>query len=445
MPKRITIIGGGSATFTPQLVRLFIESDVLKGSTIVLMDVDQHRLQVMDTLASQLVEAEAADLTIESTASQRESLVDADFVITAIAVGGADAYELDIEIPGRYGIYMHVCDSVGPGGISRALRHIPVLTSVCQDLEEVSPRALLFNYANPLAANCMAMRRTTSIEVTGLCTCSTIPQNAEYLARLTGIDAGDLLLPAPAAGINHCAGVLRLGLKDGRNALSLLKERVGEPVIKWGLETYGVLPYCWSHWTEFFPSLCRLEESYQGRLQGMRMQYDMKVFDMEDPECPGSRARGRRWEQVVESWIGERGAGRISADSLPSAESVQIVGVMEALLENRNEVHVVNVPNRGAIGNLPDDAIVEVSATVGGYGITPIHVGNLPDSLAATLRSHIAAQELTVQAALTGDRKVALRAFLHDPQIASVLTPQETERMLDEMLEAHAAYLPQFS
>jgi len=444
MPKRITIIGGGSATFTPQLMRLFVQSEILRGSTIVLMDVDHHRLEVMATLARQLIEGEGAELKIESTNDQRESLVDADFVITAIAVGGAEAYELDIEIPAQYGIYMHVCDSVGPGGISRALRHIPVLASVCQDLEELSPRAIVFNYANPLAANCMAMRRTTSIEAIGLCTCSTIPQNAEYLASLMGVETSDLVLPAPAAGLNHCAAILRLRLKNGRDAMPLLKERVSEPVTKWGLETYGILPYCWSHWTEFFPSLCRLEEQYQGKLQGMKMRYDMKVFDMEDPECPGSRARGRKWEQVVESWISGEGGKRVSVDMLPSAESVQLVEIMEALLENRNEVHVVNVPNQGAIGNLPDDAIVEVSAIVGGYGIKPIHVGDLPDSLAATLRNHVAVQELTVEAALTGDRKAALRAFLQDPQIASALTPNETGRLLDEMLEAHAGHLPQF-
>lgn len=445
MASMITIIGGGSATFTPQLMRLFIQSEFLKGSTVVLMDVDAHRLEVMDTLAKMLVDKEGADLQIESTTDQRASLVDADFVITAIAVGGPDTYELDIEIPAKYGIYMHVCDSVGPGGIMRGLRNIPVLVSVCQDLEEVSPHAVVFNYANPMSANCLAMQRATSIKTIGLCTCSTIPSNAEYLASLTGLDPNELVLPAPAAGLNHCSAILELRMMDGRDAMPLLERRVIEPVTKWGLDTYGVLPYCWSHWTEFFPSLCRLEEEYRGKLQGAKMKYDMKVFDMEDPECPGARARGRKWEQVVESWISGKDEEGVSLDMLPVAESVQVVEIMGALLENRNEVHVVNVANQGAIGNLPDDAIVEVSAVVGGYGIKPIHVGDLPDPLAATLRNHIAVQELMVEAALTGDRKVALRAFLQDPQIASALTPEETERLLGEMLEVHAGHLPQFS
>lgn len=139
-----------------------------------------------------------------------------------------------------------------------------------------------------------------------------------------------------------------------------------------------------------------------------------------------------------------RGEEEISLDVLHKDESVQVVEVMESLIENRNEVHVVNVPNRGAIDNLPPEAIVEVSATVGGYGIQPIHVGSLPEPVAATLRQHITVQELTVEAALTGDRQIALQAFLQDPQIASVLTPEETVNLLDELLKAHTDYLPQF-
>ena len=141
MRKKITVIGGGSSTFVPQLMRLFIGSEVLKGSTLTLMDIDARRLEVMDRLCRILVEKEEADFGIESTTDQRESLIDADFVITAISVGGMDAWEKDIEIPARYGIYMAIADSIGPGGIMRALRHIPVLASVVDDLSEVAPQA----------------------------------------------------------------------------------------------------------------------------------------------------------------------------------------------------------------------------------------------------------------------------------------------------------------
>ncbi|HEY66523.1 MAG TPA: alpha-glucosidase/alpha-galactosidase, partial [Caldilineae bacterium] len=158
MPAKITIIGGGSSTFVPQLMRLFIGSEVLAGSTITLMDIDSHRLEVMDRLCRILVEREEADLTIESTTNQRESLVGADFVITAISVGGMDAWEKDIEIPAKYGVYMAIADSIGPGGIMRAFRHIPVLASVADDVSQVAPRAWIFNYTNPVSAIITALR-----------------------------------------------------------------------------------------------------------------------------------------------------------------------------------------------------------------------------------------------------------------------------------------------
>ena len=438
MAYKITIIGGGSSTFTPQLMRLFIQSGVLHGSTITLMDVDAHRLEVMDTLCKQLVERERAELEIESTTDRRGSLVDADFVIGAIAVGGLDAWEKDIEIPAKYGVYMPICDSIGPGGMMRAFRHIPPLVEVCRDLEKVSPEAWVFNYSNPSTANAIAMHRATGIKAVGLCTCSGIPRNAKYLAHWGGVAPEELQVPAPAAGLNHCAVILELRLKDGRDAFPLLREHVTQPVVKWGLENYGILPYCWSHWTEFYPSLTRLEEEYTGRLQGLKMNYGMVVHDMDH-----ERERARKWERLTEQWA--RGEGEeVSLDALPSAEAVEVVEIMEALIENRNEIHVVNIPNQGAIGNLPEGAIVEVSALVGDYGIQPIHVGDLPEPVAATLRQHITVQELTVEAALTGDRQIALQAFLQDPQIASVLTPEETAALLNELLEAHADYLPQF-
>mgnify|MGYP005632185059 CR=1 FL=1 len=168
------------------------------------------------------------------------------------------------------------------------------------------------------------------------------------------------------------------------------------------------------------------------------MKYGMHVHDM-----IRERERVKRWETLVEEMA--LGREEVSLDVLPKGESIEVVQIIEAILENRNEIHVVNVPNSGAISNLPGDAIVEVSCIVGRYGIQPIHVGKLPEPIAATLRNHIAVQKLTVEAAVTGSRDIAYKAFLQDPQVSSRLTPEETEELLDEMLNAHAKYLPTFS
>jgi alpha-galactosidase len=403
------------------------------------MDVDAQRLEVMDRLCNLLVEREGAALTVESTTEQRASLVDADFVIAAISVGGMDAWAADIEIPARYGVYMAIADSVGPGGIMRALRHIPALVSVAEDVRAVAPEAWLFNYSNPVSSILSALRRQVSeVKSVGLCTCPSITRNPRYLAEYAGVDADEIVLPAPAGGLNHCAFMLDVRLKDGRSAFPLILAHTALPILRWGLETYGVLPYCWSHVTEFFPVLSQLVEPYQGKLQGLEMQYGLHVHDMEH-----ERARVHKWERLVAAWTGGQ-EREVSLNVLPSAEAIEVVEIMEALLTNRQTLFGLNVPNRGAIENLPPDAVVEVTSLVDGYGVRPVHVGALPEPLAATLRGHVTAQQLTTEAALTGDRKTALQAFIQDPQTQARLAMEDIEKMMEELFEAHREHLPQF-
>jgi alpha-galactosidase len=272
-----------------------------------------------------------------------------------------------------------------------------------------------------------------------MCTCPSITRRPRYMAEWAGVDPQEIVVPAPAAGLNHCAFMLDVRLRDGRSAFPLMLERVQSPVLRWGLETYGVLPYCWSHVTEFFPALSRLVEPYQGRLQGLEMQYGLHVHDMEH-----ERARGRKWERLVQAWTSGQ-EREVTLNVLPSAEAIEVVAVMEALLTNGQALYGLNVPNQGAIDNLPADAVVEVTSLVDGYGVRPVHVGALPEPLAATLRGHIAAQKLTAEAALTGDYKTALQAFIQDPQSQARLSMDDIERLLQELLRAHADHLPQFA
>ena len=440
MHKKITIIGGGSSTFVPQLMRLFINSKVLSGSTIVLMDIDEKRLDVMDRLCRTLVEIEGVDLTITSTTNQRDSLKGTDFVISAISVGGMDAWEKDIEIPARHGVYMTIGDSVGPGGIMRALRHIPVLVRVVDDMAEVAPQAWLFNYSNPVTSIITALKiHRPAVNSVGLCSCPSITRNARYLAEWAGVDPAQLVLPVPAAGLNHCAFMLDARLVDGRSVFPFILERTDSVVQKWLLETYGVLPYCWSHVTEFFPMFSHLVEPYQGKLQGLEMQHGLHVHDMEH-----ERNRMQHWEQLVELWNTGQHKEEISLDVLPKAEAIEVVEIIEALLTNNKALFGLNVLNRGAISNLPDDAIVQVSSLVDGYGVRPVHVGALPEPLAVTLRTHIAAQQLTAKAALTGSYDLALQAFVQDPQNQARLDLEGIKALLNEMMEAHKTHLPQF-
>jgi len=287
----------------------------------------------------------------------------------------------------------------------------------------------------------MALELVSGINKVALCTCSAIPRYAEKLGRETGLPAKNLIAPALAGGLNHCAVITRLRLRDGRDAFPLALPRIKKQPVRFMLERYNVLPYCAGHWTEFFPAHSRLAESYEGRVQGLKMMYGRTVRDM-----AGHRERVRKWEKAAKRWLeGEGQQDKVFRSRLTAGEGIEVVDVIEALVENRNDVHAVVTKNRGAIPNLPFDAVVEVSSVVGGYGINPIHVGPLPEPIASNLRQHIDVFNLVAEAALTGSRKVALDALLLDAQTSAVLTAAETKQMLDEMMAAEAEFLPQFA
>jgi alpha-galactosidase len=437
---RITIIGGGSTTFVPPLIDLLMNSKPLQGSTLVLMDLDVQRLELMQSVCKKHVAEMGVDLKIESTTDRRKALSGADFVLVSIASGGSAMYEYDLEIPARYGIFTMGGETVGPGGLLHACRHIPILVDICREIEAVAPDAWLFNYTNPDTCVLMALERLSKLKKVSLCTCSSIPRRADQLAREIGLSPDDLVMPALAGGLNHCAAVLELKLKDGRDAFPVALPHVKKPILIHFMERYHVIPYGAGHWTEFFLEHTRLAEPYTGRVQGLKLKYGRHVRDMAE-----HNKRIEEWEATVRRYLeGDSEAEPVFLSPLTAGEGIEVVNVIESLIDNRNELHAVVTRNRGAIPNLPFNAVVEISSVVSGYGIHPVHVEPLPESIAANLRLHIDVFELVVEAALTGDRKVALDALLLDPQTSAVLTPSETGKMLDEMLAAEAEFLPQF-
>ena len=443
MATKVTIIGGGSSSFVPLLVRRLMQSPVLGSSQVTLMDVDEGRLSVMQSLADKLIANEHSELRVTSTTDQRASLSGADFVIAAISVGGMDAWANDLEIPGRHGIVMHVGDSVGPGGIMRAFRNAPVLAEVARNAAEVAPDAWVFNYTNPAPIEALAMRAAApQVRSYALCSCTGHPSSRQWLAQQAGVEPDRIAMPPVVAGINHCASIQQLRLTDGTDAMPLVRERATEPIVKWVLDRYGVLPYCWSHWTEFFPQMQRLEEPYAGTAQGVSMRYGITTHDM-----AYERSRVRGLEQLAETWTAE-GAAPVTLADLPKGdedEGIEVIDLIEAIVDNGNITLVVNAPNEGTIPNLPGEAIVEVNAQINAYGIRPIQTGPLPETLASHLRRFYDFQQQVVLAALSGDREQALHAFMLDPNTASRLDLDQTRMMMDEMLEANAQHLPLFA
>jgi alpha-galactosidase len=331
---------------------------------------------------------------------------------------------------------------IGPGGIMRSLRNAPVLASVARDVAEVAPRAWIFNYTNPAPVATLAMMTVPGVKSVSLCSCTAMPSDSVWLAAQAGVEPDEICMPAMVGGLNHCAAVTELRLKDGRDALPLVRERATEPIVRWVLDTYGVLPYCWEHWSEFFPQMQRLAEPYAGRAQGLAMRYGLRIHDMDH-----ERARMAQWTELAQHWTAA-GADPVTLDDLPSSEEedgILVVDIIESIIENRGDIHLVNAVNGAAIPNLPADAVVEVAAHVSATGIRVLPVGPLPDAYAAHLRGFVALQQMVVSAALSGDRQAVLHAFLLDPVTRSRLDLDQTESLLDEMLQANAEHLPQFA
>jgi alpha-galactosidase len=406
------------------------------------MDIDEARLATMQVLASQLAGSSGQQLKVVATTSQREALTGADFAIVAISVGGMAAWASDLEVPARHGIFMHIADSIGPGGIMRSLRNTPVVASVARDVAEVAPSAIVLNYTNPASANAMAMAQAATVRSLSLCSCSPLPFNEDWLADQAGVSKDLISRPLEVGGINHCTGIFSLRLTDGRDAIPLVRERTTDEITRWAIDTFGVIPYCWAHWVEFFPQLQRLEEPYAGRAQGLAMRYGRRIYDMDS-----QLERIKTWDDLARSWSAASGTRNLSElPHGPEDEGIVVAELMQSVIEDAKELFVVNVINRGAlIGNLPVSAAVEVPAVVDGQGVHPLGIPDLPPGLAATLSLHSLVQAMTMESALTGDRALLRQAILTDPLVAATLEPRQADDLTDELLAVNARYLPHFA
>lgn len=437
---KVAVIGGGSSMFVPGLVRKMLEIDSFEGTELRLMDVDAARAEVMAALATECARAERRNLSVTAGTEQKAALDGVDFAIVAISVGGMAAWESDIEIPARHGVFMHIADSIGPGGIFRSLRNTPIVASVAADLASCAPNAFLLNYTNPASANAMAMAASAQVSSCSLCSCSPRPFDRNWLAELVGVPAGDVVVPMRVGGINHCTGIFSLSLRDGSDAMALVRARDESGVVAWAIDTFGAIPYCWNHWIEFFPQLQRLEEPYSGRAQGLSMSFGRRIYDMSD-----QLERMKGWEATARRWAHEGGEHRLAdLPHGPEDDGIIVVELMDAIVNDRAQRFIVNVLNHGLIDNLPPEAVVEVPAVVGRQGVHPIGIGSLPTGLAAVLGRHALVQSLTAKAALSGDRRLLAQAMAADPLLDATLRPSEISALTKAMLEANARYLPQF-
>jgi alpha-galactosidase len=431
---RITIIGGGSYQWVPKLLVDVANTPSLHGAEIVLEDVDPEPLPVMAGFVEHVASVRGIGLTVRTTTDQRDALAGADHVVVSISTGGFDSMRHDLEVPEKHGIRQSVGDTVGPGGIVRALRNIPVLLGIARDMEECCPDAWLLNITNPMTVLCRAVTRETAIKTVGLCHEVT---NCRYqLSQLLQRDFREFDLDV--CGVNHLPLITRLdvGGDDGFALIDALPTTFDDPHrqllfdtsrVKFDLlRRFGALPAAGDrHLVEFFPGFLT-EDSGWGK------RWNVGLTTIEERE---------QWLDYFKAEFAQmRAADEVS--TVPSGEMV--APLIDSFLTGKERHLPLNVPNAGQCPDLPPDVVVESICTAGASGVRGRGETRAPGVLGEWLRRISASQEATVDAAISGSRAKVLDAMLLDP-LAGRLDVDRLEQMTDEMLAATARWLPQFA
>jgi len=460
---KVVIIGAGSASFGLNSLATLLREPSLRGSTLALVDKNAEGLRLVHRLADRMNEEWDAGLTVESNTDRRAMLPDADFVVCSIEVGPREElWRRDWETTLRHGLRQPYGENGGPGGFAHAARNIPHIIDIARDMERLCPHSLFVNLSNPLPRLCRAVSKYTSITPVGLC------HQIGYGYMMAGIALADRLgiePPAPlldpdaphdrafwevavrfqgqvgeaidikAAGLNHFTWML--DVRDRRSGDDLypeLRARVladpteREPLTRDMLRLTGYLPVPGDmHLSEYLPYT-------HNPVTKPWERYKLRLYDWDR----AARGREEMWT-VIERLVADGGP---ELERLRAAPSEGVYEVVHGVAHDANLYRVsINVANDGAISNLPDHAIVEAPAVIGGMGATPLRIGALPPVVAELCRREAERVEVVVDAAVRGDRNLALQALALDPTVDDL---DVARAVLDDYLRAFRETLPQF-
>ena len=424
----IAFSGAGRVVFTRQLVADILRFPELAEVRLVLHDIDPERLAVAEATARQVDRQLGGRATVVASADRRAALDGADFVVNMIQVGGVDATIADLEIPARHGLRQTIGDTTGVGGIFRALRTFPVLTELAADMRELCPGAWLLNYTNPMAMNVWWLSVVApELKVAGLC--HSVYWTAHDLAELVGVPVEETRYRA--AGVNHQAWLLEWE-HDGQDLYPALRDRIrADPELerRVRVEIFRRIGYYPTETSEHSSEYLSWFLRSDAQIDRYRLQPLEYVGISRENLAELDRARATL-----------AAGGELELEDGASEYAPQIIHSL--VTGTHREVHV-NVPNRGLIDNLAQDAVVEVPAVVDGAGLVPVPMGNLPVQCAAVNQAYVSVGRLTVEAARTGDPRLVRQAALLDPNASSTLTPEEIWAVCDELTAAHGNLLPE--
>ena len=425
---RIAFIGAGSVEFTRNLLGDILSFPELAGAEIVLHDINEERLATAAAMARWTNAAVGARARISAQLDRRRALDGADFAVNTIEVGGIAATRLDFDIPLKYGLRQTIADTSGVGAVFRALRTIPVMLGIADDMVELCPEAWMLNYANPLAMNCWAWYEGSLHQhIVGLC--HSIQNTSRQVAEYVGVAPEEITFYG--AGVNHMSWVLRVE-KDGESlypaldaAIAADPEGLGRHVRVEIYKRFGYFPTESSeHFAEYVPWFMRDDEQIE------RLRIPVGEYISRSEENIGFYEEEKRMLAAGEPFEIEM-----------SGEYASLI--IHSMVTGAPRTVYGNVRNTGLITNLPQDACVEVPCLVDRAGLQPTYVGDLPAQCAALDRTFLNVVELTVRAALEGRRDHVHQAVLLDPNAAATLSPARIEAMVDELLAAERDMMPE--
>jgi len=421
---KVVVIGGGSS-YTPEIVSgLLSRADELPLREVWLVDIPSGRekLEIVGGLAKRMVAKQGSAFELKLTVDRREALPGADYVVTQIRVGGIPARIKDERVPLKHGVIGQ--ETTGPGGFAKALRTIPVILDICRDMQELAPGAWLVNFTNPSGMVTEAATRHVTSKVIGLCN---IPINTErWVAREFNAAPEEIFIEF--VGCNHLVWLKRVFCRGAEVSNQLLaKVAAGGDWPAGLIESLRAIPCGYHHYyymkDEMLARLQRADAEGKPTRGEQIVGIEKELFDLyRDPNLA----------EKPEA-LSKRGG------ALYSEAAVRLIS---SLHNDRRDIQCVDTTNRGALSDLPADSVVEVSCVITRHGPRPITIGPLPPQLRGLLQQVKAYEELTIEAAVTGDRSAALQALIANPIVPSA---RVAKALLDDLLEAHAEHLPQFA
>ena len=458
MNLKIACIGGAGWYFTRPIADFCLCRE-LHGSEIALFDIDNDRARLMARMGERLSCEAGADLRFTVAAGLAEAVEGADFVLASVggagASGAAGYYESPVHlgdkvICAKYGIPQIVGDTAGPAAMAAAFRSVPIYLDICREIEQRAPRAVMLNHANPMAILCRAMVKYSQVRcVIGIC--HGVQAGIRYAAEILGVPPSEL--QTVWIGTNHYYWFTRI-CHRGRDVMAEFLEKARAHQPEGHRQLTAALSQVYGYWIvypeddhiiEFYPYLAQVKDPTILPFGLGETHHGKRVQKLYSGEETLEEIRQRDAALSREEMLKQYGA-RLDEVQLPEAVSDPLLSegtaqLISDIATGRRNVHICNIPNQHAVSNLPREAVLEVEAVTDSMGVRPLWMGEAPPALEALLRKRIIWQELVVDAAVKGDRKLALQAMQVDE---TAIPPTESEQLLNELLENSRGMLPTF-